>query len=491
MPEVSEVLEPRISLWTERGRFSVRRLPVYQGKEGKVDVFNNGGKDETKYAVPFQLRLGTQLSGQEGPQLGFVADPNNPTRILIPDDIRRAGEHEFPDASRKVVLEQRGEGPAGELWVHVGSGNAPLEIREGDVTKQSLRSEDLIRKTLVIPLEGCKYALSVTGFNPATREVIVQKVLLPDEISGPDKVTAPELTSSDEPSKIPSKFRHLKSSYNMSKWFPHVLGPARPFSFAPLPHRPAVTAEVPSPASAGSFPDYTGVLTASPRVPEATQVSEAASEEIRVDPDLSRRVRRLRYTNWGRALQAALLIALVAPIPRSGIASRNPEVAPIQTPFPESPKETLVPPVIETNLQGQSTWGVFLHHLGRVDASSIDSVIQVPDEVRSAWNAVREVEAQTGRNIDPGDPLLLDAIQAAINLFGEEGVKKLYENNVFRDIPRVNLGLRVSPFGELSSKFDDRFGMEIRDGVFAIDTLGMPQLENTIVSTLVSQTRNS
>lgn len=482
--EVSEVSEPRTSLWTERGRFSVRRLPVYQGQEGKVDVFNNGGKDETKYAVPFQLRLGTQLSEQGGPQLSFAADPNNPTRILIPDDIRRAGEQGFLDASRIVVLEQTGEGSAGELWVRVGSGNAPLEIREGDVTKQSLRSEDLIRNTLVIPLAGCKYALSVTGFNPATREVIVQKVLLPDEISGPDKITAPEITSSYEPSKIPSRFRHLgKSSYDMSKWFPHVLGPARRFPSAPLPNRPAVTTEVPSPASAGSFPDYTGVLTAHSRVPEATQVSEPAAEEDRVDPELSRRVRRLGNTNWGRALQAALLIALVAPIPRSGIASRNPEVASIQTPF--------APPVIETNLQGQSTWGVFLHHLGRVDASAIESIIQVPDEVRSAWNAVREVEAQTGQNIDPGDPLLLDAIQAAINLFGEEGVKKLYENNVLRDIPRVNLGLRVSPFGELSSKFDDRFGMEIRDGVFAIDTLGMPQLENTIVSTLVLQTRNS
>lgn len=466
---------------SERSRFHIRRLLTYGGQEEKSKVFNNGDPDQIKYAVPFQLRQGSQLSGEGGFQLAFAADPDNKNRIVISEDVRSAG-------GKAVILEQRD----GQLFVKVG--NIPYQIHEGSTVKPSLTEADFATKSLVIPIEGSKYSLAVIGFD-GVKQVVVQKVVQAKDVEPTGPVELVTSYAFAKPSEKLS-FNGKTSLYDLlDRMYPLVMGPVKK-PIIDLPSGSVVTGTSESgllyPTGSGLKPaTYTAALTVSPkeeRVPGGTidtpeeELVLAESVEATFDVEMEERAGRLRNTNWARILRGAILVGLLS-IPGSSTPNRNVEIPALsKESSPERSKEV----VIETNLNSQSSWGVFLHHLGKVDSSKIADVFPsgIPDDLIKAWDAVREVELQTGQFIEPDDPLLLDAVQAAADFFGAPNLERLYRDSQ-GGISRVNVGLSIPFAADPSIKTEERFGqpITITDSKYIIDSLGMPTIESTIRET--------
>lgn len=127
------------------------RVPVYQGSENKSDVLNEGdeGRD---VAVGFKLRTGTQEQ-----QLPIKADPNDENRIVIVPDARSE------DAQDAWILQQR----ENKLYLK-------QEDRELEIT-----ADDIANNEAIIPLND-NLLVEVLGFDPATREVILHKIQIPE-----------------------------------------------------------------------------------------------------------------------------------------------------------------------------------------------------------------------------------------------------------------------------------------------------------------------
>lgn len=480
-------------------RYSVRRLRIYEGSSNKMDIFNNGDVYGLKYAVPFQLRSGSQASEPGSSQLAFSADPRDAKRFLISDDIRTA-------PADAVVLEQRDN----QVFVRVG--NQPQQIYDKEGVKYSLSGPDFQRNSLVIPVNA-EYSLAVTGFDPDKNQVIVQKVKPPTRYDVPLKGIG-LLRTWDSPKYPVRDLLSDKGSRHhnyFDREFPPVLGPAKrseSISYTPITpiHETSRVSMEQQPQTNAKLPTYTDVLTTNPPeqlTPEQPVVAETKPPAER--REILRRINILKNTTWGAELAAAVggiaLISLLtwaleksakvpnappAPIPgiQTGFEPKiTPHVIPTTIETKISPQEPEPATVLATNLKDQSTWGIFLHDLGNLDDSAIAKSFPggIPDNLRSAWDAVREVEAQTGQFIRPDDPILLNAVSATTDFLGKENVEKLY-GSFIEDVERNNPGAS-SYLVDSTSKTDPRYGIHITDHRINTDTLRMHTLEDLINKT--------
>ncbi len=509
--EIKPPSSPEIGI----NRFSVRRLRVYEGSGNKSDIFNNGDVYGLKYAVPFQLRTGSQASEQGGSQLAFSADPKDPKRFLISEDVRTTPEN-------AVVLEQRGD----QLFVR--SGNQPQQIYERGGVRQSLTGGDFRRNSLVVPVNS-EFSLAVTGFNPESRQIIAQKVLPQSHFGEPLRNVG--LVYSIDPVKRPvaEVMTNRARPHNyFDRNFPSVLGPGRrtevPTTFRSVPTAtPTGSTEGYNPRNT-KLPTYSDVLTTTPPATEVSpqvvsaEVKAPEAKATRERGEFLKRINILKNTTWGKELAVIIggigLVALLSGIMDRSIPTPAPVrgatpigFGPTQEPVPtQVPDAVIRPPVIpttveskippkepatvlETNMKDQSTWGVFLHHLGKLDASALESAFPagIPDNLRAAWDSVREVEAQTGQFVKPDDPLLLDAVGQASQFLGKDNVQRLY-GNFLQDIQKNNPN--VASLSDATPKTDERYGTQITDNKIVADTLKMRPLEDVVKDTFATGQRS-
>lgn len=140
---IGEQIENATTILTEsQPPNEIQQIEVWRGVREKSKIFNEGNPKENgkRYAVPFQLRLGTQQNS-----LVLRIDPQNPQRILFLDDRRES-------VNSDIVLKQR------ENNIYLDGKKLSIQA---ETPTELFRNND--------------FSIMIVGFDPIRKEVILYK----------------------------------------------------------------------------------------------------------------------------------------------------------------------------------------------------------------------------------------------------------------------------------------------------------------------------